>query len=64
MSHRSLTRGGSQAEQDVVRFSIAYRVLGSASDAEDAVQDAYLRWRGAAEMRDAEAYLVRVWCGS
>jgi RNA polymerase sigma factor (sigma-70 family) len=41
-------------------FSIAYRILGCPSDAEDAVQDAYLRWRGAAGVHDAVAYLARV----
>ena len=40
---------------------IAYRMLGSVAEAEDVVQDAYLRWHQAArgEVRDAEAFLVR-----
>ncbi|MDQ0489935.1 DNA-directed RNA polymerase specialized sigma24 family protein [Streptomyces thermodiastaticus] len=28
-------------------FSVAYRLLGSAADAEDAVQDAWLKWSAA-----------------
>jgi RNA polymerase sigma-70 factor (ECF subfamily) len=41
---------------------LAYRMLGSRADAEDAVQDAFLRWSAAdrARVSNAEAYLVRV----
>lgn len=41
---------------------VAYRMLGSRSDAEDVVQDAYLRWHGAStqEIRSVEAWLVTV----
>ncbi|MET9631499.1 RNA polymerase sigma-70 factor [Lentzea sp. NPDC006480] len=42
--------------------AIAYRLLGSASDAEDAVQDTYLRWQSAghAEIETPEAWLTKV----
>lgn len=41
---------------------IAYRMLGSVAEAEDIVQDAWLRWHGAAreEIGNAEAWLVAV----
>jgi RNA polymerase sigma-70 factor (ECF subfamily) len=41
--------------------AIAYRLLGSAADAEDAVQDAYLRWQGADRegIEVPEAWLTR-----
>ncbi|MBD3828356.1 MULTISPECIES: RNA polymerase sigma-70 factor [Stenotrophomonas] len=41
-------------------FALAYRLLGSRSDAEDVVQDAWLRWQGAdtTAIRDPEAWLV------
>jgi RNA polymerase sigma-70 factor (ECF subfamily) len=43
-------------------FSVAYRVLGSAADAEDAVQDAWMKWSAAdrSQVADPKAYLVRI----
>jgi RNA polymerase sigma-70 factor (ECF subfamily) len=43
-------------------FGIAYRMTGSVGDAEDACQDAWLRWQRVdrATIDNAEAYLVRV----
>lgn len=42
-------------------FSIAYRMLGSASDAEDVLQDAWLRSRKAPEQLDSDrAWLAAV----
>lgn len=39
---------------------LAYRMLGSVSEAEDAVQDAWIRWdRAGAGVEDPEAWLVR-----
>jgi len=42
-------------------FSMAYRMLGTVADAEDAVQDAWLRWSAAPrdDVADPRAYLVR-----
>ena len=41
-------------------FGIAYRMLGSRADAEDVLQDAWLRWheQDAAELRSTEAWLT------
>jgi RNA polymerase sigma-70 factor, ECF subfamily len=41
-------------------YGVAYRMLGSRADAEDLVQDAYLRWHRASpeEIRSPEAWLV------
>ncbi|HEX4705051.1 MAG TPA: RNA polymerase sigma-70 factor [Pseudonocardiaceae bacterium] len=53
VSHRSLL------------FTVAYEMLGSAADAEDVVQETWLRWAGIgddarADVRDPRAYLVRI----
>jgi RNA polymerase sigma-70 factor (ECF subfamily) len=43
-------------------FTVAYEMLGSATDAEDVVQETWLRWADveSAEVRDPRAYLVRI----
>ena len=43
-------------------FAVAYRMLGSASDAEDVVQDAWLRYAAAqpANLRSPQAYLTTI----
>ena len=43
-------------------FTVAYEMLGSATEAEDVVQETWLRWAGVdrTEVRDPRAYLVRI----
>jgi RNA polymerase sigma-70 factor, ECF subfamily len=43
-------------------FGIAYRMLGSRADAEDILQETYLRWieSNTSELRSTEAWLVTV----
>jgi RNA polymerase sigma-70 factor, ECF subfamily len=41
-------------------LGLAYRMLGSRSDAEDVVQDAYLRFAGAQDVHNEEAFLVTI----
>ncbi|MGK5555874.1 RNA polymerase sigma-70 factor [Actinomadura kijaniata] len=41
-------------------FGLAYRMLGSAEEAEDVVQDAYLRWHQASTVESPWAWLAKV----
>jgi RNA polymerase sigma-70 factor (TIGR02957 family) len=43
-------------------FTVAYELLGSAADAEDVLQETWLRWAGVdlGTVRDRRAYLVRI----
>jgi RNA polymerase sigma-70 factor (ECF subfamily) len=50
-----------EAHRDLM-FAVAYRMLGTITDAEDAVQDAWLRWSAAprADVADPRAYLAKI----
>ena len=43
-------------------FTVAYEMLGSAADAEDVVQESWLRWADVdrSQVRDPRSYLIRV----
>jgi len=49
-------------EHRPVLLGVAYRMLGRLADAEDVVQDAWLRWSGAdrSDVREPRGYLVRI----
>ncbi|WP_329535155.1 RNA polymerase sigma-70 factor [Streptomyces sp. NBC_01450] len=49
-------------EHRPVLMGVAYRMLGRVADAEDVVQEAWLRWSGAdrSEVREPRGYLVRI----
>ncbi|WP_344014414.1 RNA polymerase sigma-70 factor [Streptomyces thermospinosisporus] len=49
-------------EHRPVLLGVAYRMLGRVADAEDVVQEAWLRWSGGdrSDVRDPRGYLVRV----
>jgi RNA polymerase sigma-70 factor, ECF subfamily len=50
------------ADHRSLLFAIAYRILGSAADAEDVVQDAWFKWSAAdrGQIADPKAYLGRI----
>jgi RNA polymerase sigma-70 factor (ECF subfamily) len=60
--HHRLTEPATFAALRPRLFSIAYRMLGTRADAEDVVQDAWLRWHGTeqSDLKSPEAWLVTV----
>src|SRR4051794_31210002 len=47
-------------EHRALLFSIAYRMLGSAADAEDMLQETFLRFQESPEAQSPRAYLVTI----
>ena len=65
MSHASDATDAFVAHRNLL-FTVAYEMLGSAADAEDVLQETWLRWADAMErqspdeVREPRAYLVRI----
>ncbi|MDR6973050.1 RNA polymerase sigma-70 factor [Leifsonia shinshuensis] len=61
-SHRSDTATSLFVAHRNLLFTVAYEMLGSAADAEDVLQETWLRWSAVdqAEVREPRAYLVRI----
>jgi RNA polymerase sigma-70 factor (ECF subfamily) len=61
-----MTTGGEQAERFTLLrpllFTIAYEILGSATEADDVLQDSYLRWAAVdlSTVRDTKSYLAQL----